>query len=111
MPIINQGIITYEKAAGLSLDYSFAHYAQAKLLWKYMLTKKIDFLRELATVVEDFYHRLCMKCFGYRSPNKEATETCWNIVTTIIVCLFDELRAVRLVAEDAFNHTDRSNKL
>ena len=32
MPIINQGIITYEKAARLSFDYSFAHYAQAKLL-------------------------------------------------------------------------------
>ena len=37
--------------------------------------------------------------------------TCWNIVTTLLVCLFDELRVVRVVAEDAFNHPDIANKL
>ena len=33
---------------------------------------------------------------------------CWNIVTNLLVCLFDELRAVRVVDEDAFNHPDTS---
>ena len=56
------------------------------------------------------YRRLCLKCFGSRSPNKEARATCWNIVTTILVCLFYELRAVIVVAEDAFNHPGRANK-
>ena len=30
---------------------------------------------------------------------------------SLLVCLFDEIRAVRVVAEDAFNHPDRANKL
>ena len=34
----------------------------------------------------------------------------WNIVTTLLVCLFDELRA-RVVEEDVFNHPDRANKI
>ena len=29
-------------------------------------------------------------------------------MTTLLVCLFDKLRAVRVVAEDAFNHPDRA---
>ena len=62
-------------------------------------------------MVEDLYHRLCLKCFIYRISKKEARATCCNIVTTIIVCLFDELRAVRVVANDMFNHTDRANEL
>ena len=69
------------------------------------------FLRGLYTVVEDLYRRLCLKCFGYQSPNKEERSTCWNIVTTLLVCLFDELRTLIVVAEDAFNHPDRFNKL
>ena len=32
-------------------------------------------------------------------------------MTTLLLCLFDELRAVRVVAEDAFNHTDRANEI
>ena len=32
-------------------------------------------------------------------------------MTTLLVCLFDELRAVRVVAEDSFNHPDRENEL
>ena len=76
-----------------------------------LLTKTIDFLRELATVVEDLYDWLCLKCFGSQSPNKEARETCWNIATTLFMCLFDELRAVIVVVEDAFNHPDRANGL
>ena len=62
-------------------------------------------------MVEDLYHRMCLKCFGSQSPNKEARATCWNIVTTLLVCLFDELRAVRVVAEEAFNHPDKANAL
>ena len=73
--------------------------------------QKNDLLRELATVMEDLYHHLCIKCFGSRSPNKEERYTCWNIVTTLFVCLLDELLAVRLVAEDAFNYPYRFNKL
>ena len=76
-----------------------------------LLTKTIYFLRETATVVEDLYHRLYLKCFGSRSPNKEARATCWNIMTTLLVCLFDELRAARAVAEDEFNHPDIANEL
>ena len=62
-------------------------------------------------MVEDLYHQLCLKCFDYQSPNKEARATCWNIVTTFLVCFFDELRAVRVVAEDVFNHPGISKKL
>ena len=32
-------------------------------------------------------------------------------MTTLLVCLFDELCAMIIVEEDAFNHTDRSNEL
>ena len=60
-------------------------------------------------MVEVFYHRLYLKCFGSLSPNKEARATCWNIVKNILVCLFDELCSVIEVAEDAFNHPGRSN--
>ena len=76
-----------------------------------LLTKTIDLLRELSTMVEDLYNWLCLKCFGYQSNNKEENATCWNIATTLLVCLFDEIRAVIVVAEDAFNHLDRANKL
>ena len=76
-----------------------------------LLTKTIDLLRDLATVVEDLYHWLCLQCFGSRSPNKEARATCWNIVTTLLVRLFDELCSVMLVTEDAFNHHDRDKKI
>ena len=62
-------------------------------------------------MVEDLYHWLYLKCFGSRSPNKEAMATCWNIVTTLLVCLFDELHAARVVAEDAFNYPDRANEV
>ena len=31
-------------------------------------------------------------------------------MTTLLVCLFDELRAVRVVAEDSFNHPGRVNE-
>ena len=34
-----------------------------------------------------------------------------NIVTNPFLCLFDELRAVILVVEDVFKHTDRNNEL
>ena len=76
-----------------------------------LLTKTIDFLRELATVVDYFFHRLCLKCFGSQGPNKEARATCWNIVKTLSMCLFYELRAMRVVTEDTFNHPDRSNEI
>ena len=62
-------------------------------------------------VVEDFYHRICLKCFGYRSPNKEARDMCWDVLMTLLVCIFDELRAVQVVAEDAFNNPDRANEI
>ena len=32
-------------------------------------------------------------------------------MTTLLVCLFDEIHAVRVVAEDAFDHPDRANEL
>ena len=62
-------------------------------------------------MAEGLYHRIFLNCFGSRSLNKEARDTCWNIVTALLVCLFYELRAVRVVAEDEFNHPDRANKL
>ena len=62
-------------------------------------------------MVEYLYHRLCLKCFGSQSLNKEERATCWNIVTTILVCLFGELRDVRVVAEDEDNHPDRANEI
>ena len=55
------GIISYENLATSSFDYAFAHHPQARILCNDPLTKTIDFLREVATVVEDFYHRLCLK--------------------------------------------------
>ena len=64
MPSIKKGIISYEKAARSSCNNSFAHYPQDRLLCNYLLTKTIIFLKELATVVEDFYRWLCLKCFG-----------------------------------------------
>ena len=70
-----------------------------------------DFLWEMATVAEDLYHHLYLKCFGSRSLNKEARATCWIIVTTLLVCIFDELHVVRVVADDAFNHPDRAKEL
>ena len=76
-----------------------------------MPTKTIDLLRELATVMEGLYHHLCLQCFFSQSTNKEARYKCWNIVTTIFVCLFDELLAVRVVVKDEFNYPDRANKL
>ena len=32
-------------------------------------------------------------------------------MTILLVCLFDELRSVRLVTRDASNHPDRANEL
>ena len=64
MPRIKKGVISYEKAARSLFDYAFAHHPQARLLFNDLLTKTTDFLRELSTVVEDLYHRLCLKCFG-----------------------------------------------
>ena len=55
---IKKGIISYEKAAHSSLDYAFVHHAQARLLCNDMITKTNDFTRELATVVDDLYHRI-----------------------------------------------------
>ena len=107
MPSIKKVIIRYERAAWSSFDYDFAHNPQARLLCNDLLTKK-NFLRELATVAEDLYHHLCLKLFGSRSSNKEARDTCWKIATTILLCIFEKLRAVRVVAEDAFNHSDRA---
>ena len=75
LPIIKKGIIIYEKAEQSSFDYGFVHHRQAGLLSNNMLTKQIGFLRELAMVGEDFYQWLCLKYFGYRSPNKEAKAT------------------------------------
>ena len=60
---IKKGIIFHEKAALSSFYYAFTHHQQARLLCKDMLTKN-NLLREMATVVEDLYHRLCLKCFG-----------------------------------------------
>ena len=111
MPIIKKGIISYERASRLSFDYAFAHHAQIRLLCNNILTKTIYFFRELDMVVGDLYHNLCLKCFGSKRPSKEARATCWNIATTLLVCLFDELRAVRVVSEDLFNHPDRANEL
>ena len=62
-------------------------------------------------VVEDLYHLFCLKCFGSRITNKEAKAKCWNIVTTLLVCLFDELCDMRVVVEDAFNHPGIANEL
>ena len=62
-------------------------------------------------MVEDLYHRIFLKCSGSRSPKKEAISKCWNIVTTILVCLSNELLDLRIVVEDAFNHPDKSNEL
>ena len=111
LPSIKKGIISCEKTACLSFNYSFSHHAQARLMYNDMLTKNIYFFRELATVVEDLYHFLCLNCFGSQSPYKEASSTCWDFVTTLLVFLFDELRDVKVVAEDAFNHIARSNKI
>ena len=61
---IKKDIISYEKSTRLSFDYAFVHHSQAILLCNNMLTKIIYFLRELATVVEDLHHQLCLKCFG-----------------------------------------------
>ena len=57
---IKKGIISYEKSARSSFNYAFAHHKQARLLCNDLLTKNIDFFRELAMVVEDFYLRLCL---------------------------------------------------
>ena len=56
--IIKKVIIIYENAAHLSLYYAFAHHAQARLLCNDLLTETINYCQELATVVEDFYHRI-----------------------------------------------------
>ena len=111
LPNIKKDIISYEKSARSSFDYAFAHHAQASIICNDLISKTIDLFWELATVVEDLYHRMFLKCFGSQSSNKEAWATWWNIVTTLLVCLSDELRAVRLVVEDAFNHPDRENEL
>ena len=97
LPSIKKGIIRYEKAAQSSFDYAFAHHPQARLLCKNLITKTIYFLMGLALVVEYLYHWLCLKCFHSQSPKKEVRATFWNIVTTLLVCLFDELRAARVV--------------
>ena len=94
MPSIKKGIIRYEKSARSSFNYDFSQHAKARLLCNYLLTKTIYFFREMAMVVEDLYHQLCLKLFDSRSPNKEARATCYNIVTTLLVCLFDELCSV-----------------
>ena len=65
LPSIKKVIIGYEKEARLSFDYDFAHHPQARLLCNDLLTKTINLLRELAMVVEDLYHWLCLKCFDY----------------------------------------------
>ena len=70
LPSINKGIISYEKSARSSFDYAFAHHPQDRLLCNNMPTKIIYLLSELATVVEDLCNWLCLKCFGYQSPNK-----------------------------------------
>ena len=75
LPNIKKGIISYEKAACSSSDYSFARHAQARLLCKNMLTNTIDFFQELVRVVEYLYHHICLKCFDSRSPQKEARAT------------------------------------
>ena len=111
LPSIKKGIIGYEKAVRSLLYYTFAHHEKARLLRKNMLTKIIDFFRELSTVVVDLYHLLLLKGFGSQSPKKEASVTCWNIVKTLLVCLFDELRALRVVAGEAFNCLDIANEL
>ena len=111
LPSIKKGIISYEKAARSEFDYAFAHHPQARLMCNDLLTKTIDFLSEIPTVVEDLYHRIFRNCFGSRSPNKEARDTCWNIVTTLLVYIFGELCDFRVVAEDVFNHPDRSKEL
>ena len=36
---------------------------------------------------------------------------CWNNVTTLLVCLFDELFTMRVVAEDTLNHHDIAHEL
>ena len=61
---IKKGIIIYEKAARSSFDFAFAHHLHARLLCNNLRTKTIDFLWEMTTVVEDLYHRMCLKCFG-----------------------------------------------
>ena len=62
-------------------------------------------------MVGDLYHRIYIKYFGYRSPNKDAKAPCWNIVTTPLVCLFNELHVVRVVADDALKNPDIENEL
>ena len=91
MPNIKDGIITYKSGSSLN---AFAHHTKYRLLCKDLFTKTIYFFLELATVVEDLYHRLRLKFFGSQSPNKEARSTYWNILTTLIVCLFGVLHAV-----------------
>ena len=71
LPSIKKGIISYEKAARSAFDYAFAHHPQARLMCNNLLTKTIDFLSEMPTVVDDLYHRIFLKCFGSRSPNKK----------------------------------------
>ena len=61
LPSIKEVIIIYEKSARSSFDYAFANNPHARLLCNNLLTKIIDFLREMATVVEDLYHWLCLK--------------------------------------------------
>ena len=65
LPSIKKGIISYENSERSSFYYAFAHHLQARLMCNDLLTNTIGFLRELATVVEDVYHRLCVKCFGF----------------------------------------------
>ena len=43
LPVIKKSIISYEKAAHLSLDYFFANHAQSRVLCNDMLTKTFDF--------------------------------------------------------------------
>ena len=61
---IKEGIISYEQAACYSFDYAFANHSQAIILCNNLLTKTIDFFLELATVVDNLYHRIFLKYFG-----------------------------------------------
>ena len=61
MPTIKKYMISYKKEDCSSFDYVFVHHSQARLMCNNLLTKTIDFFGELATVVEDLYHWLCLK--------------------------------------------------
>ena len=61
LPSIKKGIISYENELQSSFDYAFGHHPQARLLCNDIITNFFYFLREMSTVVEDLYYRLCLK--------------------------------------------------